>query len=98
MPTTNSLTWNKNPEPDVAKYNIYRAIGAAPTKTPSQLFASVPNTSATPTFTDTVTADGEYFYALTAVDTSNNESALSLPKSKVVDLVPPSAPTGLAVA
>jgi len=95
MPTTNTLSWNKNPEPDVAKYNIYRNLGAAPTKVPGNLFASVPAT--TTTFVDTVTVGGDYFYAITAVDTSNNESALSASVDKVVDLVPPSAPTGLTV-
>lgn len=97
MPTTNTLTWNKNPEPDVAKYNVYRQIGSAPTKTPSNLIASVANTSASPSYADTVSADGDYFYAVTAVDTSNNESALSAVKDKVVDSVPPSPPTGLTV-
>jgi len=97
MPTTNTLTWTKNPEPDVAKYNVYRKIGAAPTRTAGDLFASIPNTAATPTFVDTVTADGDYFYAVTAVDTANNESPLSAAKDKMVDLVPPSAPVGLVV-
>ena len=97
MSTTNTLTWNKNTEPDVAKYNVYRNIGSAPTKTPGNLVASVANTSASPTYADVVSADGDYFYAVTAVDTSNNESALSVVKDKVVDSVPPQAPSGLVV-
>ena len=95
MATTNTLTWNKNPEADVAKYNVYRSVGAAPTKVAANLFASVPSTVLT--YVDTVTADGDYFYGLTAVDTSNNESLLSATVRKVVDLVPPSPPTGLVV-
>ena len=97
MATTNTLTWNKNPEPDVAKYNIYRNIGSAPIKAFNNLIASVANTSASPTYADVVSADGDYFYAVTAVDTSNNESALSVVKDKVVDSVPPSPPVGLVV-
>ena len=95
MATTNTLTWNKNPEADVAKYNVYRSVGAAPTKVAANLFASVPSTVLT--YVDTVTADGNYFYGLTAVDTANNESLLSATVHKVVDLVPPSQPSGLTV-
>jgi fibronectin type 3 domain-containing protein len=95
MATTNTLTWNKNPEPDVAKYNVYRSVGAAPTKVAANLHASVPSTVLT--YVDTVTVDGDYFYGLTAVDTANNESLLSATVHKVVDLVPPTPPTGLVV-
>ena len=95
MSTTNTLTWNKNPEPDVAKYNIYRQVGSPPTKTPSNLQASVPATLTT--YVDTVTVDGTYFYGITAVDTSNNESPLSAVVNKMVDSIPPQAPVGLVV-
>ncbi len=95
MPTTNTLNWTPNTEPDVAKYNIYRKIGAAPTRIAADLYASVP--VGTTTFVDTVTVDGDYFYAITAVDTANNQSPLSAVKDKIVDLVPPQAPTGLTV-
>jgi len=98
MSTTNTLTWDRSPESDVAKYNIYRKNGSAPAK-PGDRLASTPQIATTPvTFVDTVTADGDWFYAVTAVDTSNNESALSAVKDKLVDSVPPTAPTGLTVA
>ena len=96
MATTNTLTWNKNLEPDVAKYNIYRSVGAAPVRVAGNLYASVPATLAT--YVDTITTDGDYFYGITAVDTANNESPLSATVHKVVDLVPPTPPTGLSVA
>ena len=95
MATTNTLTWNKNPEADVAKYNIYRSVGTAPIRGASNLLASVPSTLLI--YVDTVTADGDYFYGITAVDTANNESPLSATVHKVVDLVPPSQPSGLTV-
>lgn len=96
MPTNNVLNWNANAVADgVVKYNIYRKIGSAPAKVAGDLFASVPATQTT--FTDPVTTDGDYFYALTATDLANNESALSANKDKVVDATPPSAPTGLTV-
>ena len=95
MATTNTLTWNKNLEPDVAKYNIYRSVGAAPVRVAGNLHASVPATLAT--YVDTITTDGDYFYGITAVDTANNESLLSATVHKVVDLVPPSQPSGLTV-
>lgn len=96
MPTTNTLTWNPNPPADgVVKYSIYRKIGSAPARVAGDLFASVPATQLT--FVDSVTVDGDYFYALTATDLANNESALGAPKDKVVDATPPSPPTGLVV-
>lgn len=96
MVTNNILTWNANPASEgVVKYNIYRKIGSAPSKVAGDLFASVPATQTT--FTDSVTADGDYFYAITASDLANNESGLTAPKDKVVDATPPSIPTGLSV-
>jgi len=90
MSTTNTLTWTKNTEPDVAIYNIYRKVGSAPIKTPVDKFASVPVTQTT--FADVVSTDGDFFYGVTAVDTSGNESLLSNVKDKVVDATPPQAP------
>ena len=90
MSTTNTLTWTKNTEPDVAIYNISRTVGSAPIKTPVDKFASVPVTQTT--FADVVSTDGDFFYGVTAVDTSGNESLLSNVKDKVVDATPPQAP------
>ena len=98
MPTTNTLNWNKNPEPDLAGYNIYRRIGSAPVPGDVKINAVlVPGALAAPTYVDTVSVDGTYFYAVTAVDTAGNESAFSTSVNKAVNTVPPSAPTGLAV-
>ncbi len=96
MSTTNTLTWNKNPEAFVAKYNVYRNVGAAPTATLAQRISSVLVPALT--FVDTVSVDGDYFYAVTAVSSAGIESALSNVVDKVVNTVPPSAPSGLGVA
>jgi len=99
MPTTNTLKWDKGPESDLVKYNIYRRVGSAPIKdiANTYLLSSVANTVPIPTYIDTVTSDGDYFYGVTAVDLSNNESGLSNIKDKLVDSVPPAPPTGLTV-
>ena len=68
-----TLDWNDNSEGDLLEYEIYRS-----TTTPVPLEdANQVNTSAvtSSTFTDsTVTAGTTYYYAITAVDTSHNES------------------------
>ena len=48
MPTTNTLNWNRNPEPDMAGYNVYRRIGSAPLKGDVKVNATLVPT-ATPT-------------------------------------------------
>ena len=64
-----SLSWNANPEPDVANYNIYRN---------GVLIATVATTS----FTDTgLSPSTTYTYEVSAVDTSGNEGQLSSPVS-----------------
>lgn len=96
MATTNTLTWNKNTEADLAGYNVYRRIGSAPVKGDVKVNAAlIPG--ATPTYVDSVSVDGDYFYEVTAVDTAGNESAFSTAVDKVVNTVPPAAPTGLVV-
>jgi hypothetical protein len=67
------LSWAINPETDIAGYNVYRSVeqGVLGTRLNSGLLP-------TPTFSDMsrVTAQ-RYFYSVTAVDRSGNESAPS---------------------
>ena len=64
-----TLSWNANPEPDVASYNIYRD---------GTLIATVSTTS----FTDSgLSPSTTYTYEVSAVDTSGNEGQLSSPVS-----------------
>ncbi|MFH2141136.1 MAG: LamG-like jellyroll fold domain-containing protein, partial [Bacteroidota bacterium] len=64
------LSWNRNNEPDLLKYNIYRGTSSPA----STLISSTVDTN----YTDNnVTPDVTYFYRLTAVDSSNSESGFS---------------------
>ena len=68
-----SLNWNDNTEPDVNGYNIYRSTisGGPYTRLNTTLLASSD-------YNDTTVVDGTlYYYVVTAVDTSLNESANS---------------------
>jgi hypothetical protein len=61
------LDWNDNAEIDLAGYNVYRGV--------TKVNGSLVGTSS---YTDTGLTNGtEYCYTVTAVDTSNNESAHS---------------------
>ncbi|MBK8870482.1 MAG: hypothetical protein IPN19_05425 [Elusimicrobia bacterium] len=70
-----SLTWSASGATDLSHYNIYRSIasGALATK---KFVTSVP--AGQTTLTDVSVVDGlTYFYAVTAVDKSGNESLAS---------------------
>jgi hypothetical protein len=89
----NTLTWNPSPEADLAGYKVYRSVGTGPLT----LLNSVPK--GTTTFVDDPipNIDGDIGYALTAIDVAGNESIKSAVVVKTVNVVPPQAPTGLAV-
>jgi PKD repeat protein len=66
-----ALDWNANVEPDLAGYHIYRANQAAGPY--SAITASPVPTNA---YSDSTASNGTtYYYVVTALDTSNNESA-----------------------
>ncbi|MBI1932846.1 MAG: T9SS type A sorting domain-containing protein [Ignavibacteriales bacterium] len=90
------LSWNKNPEGDVEKYNIYRSTTAN----------FDPDTMATFTyavldtvFTDTnVVYGNSYYYSIAAVDTAGNKSDYSeILAVSIADTIAPEAPTGLKI-
>ena len=66
------LVWSANTEPDLAGYNVYRReSGGTPQKINADLLR-------TPTFEDRSALPGhQYFYRVTALDLTQNESAAS---------------------
>lgn len=92
-----SLNWNNNSEGDFASYKIYRA----PTSGGSYTLIA---TRIVSDYVDTGLTNGtSYFYKVTAVDTSSNESAQSsfvtaIPAAAPGDFTPPAPPTGLTAA
>jgi hypothetical protein len=68
---TIELTWERNGEPDLAGYRVYRAAGDG-------AFVKVGDTSVLPAYSDKGVEPGKtYRYRITAVDTAGNESAPS---------------------
>ena len=90
--STVSLDWNDNNETDLRGYNVYRSLtsGSSYTKL-NGTFLTNSN------YTDS-NANGAktYYYVVTAIDTSNNESNDSNEVSATpTDTIPPAAPIGL---
>lgn len=70
------LSWNANPEPDINGYKLY-----AGTATNSYLAVGSPKTfGVVTTGTFDITVDGNWFFVLTATNTSGFESAPSTPE------------------
>ena len=85
------VTWNANTEPDLAGYKVY--MGTAP-----GVYGAPVDVGNVTAYTATLTpATGTtYYFALTAYDTSGNESVKSDEVSAFVpDSAPPAKPTGL---
>ncbi|HEY7448594.1 MAG TPA: LamG-like jellyroll fold domain-containing protein, partial [Vicinamibacterales bacterium] len=79
-----TLAWTPNTETDLAGYNIYRSAFAPVATTGTPLNGDTPVTS--PIFTDRFLTNGSsYFYVVTAVDTSFNESSPSIEVSATPD-------------
>ena len=79
------ITWAANPEPDLAGYRVYWGFNPV---TFSPFFSNSINVGNVLTYTisgsspSQVTQDGKWYFAVTAYDTSNNESAFSTVVSK----------------
>src|SRR5215216_64077 len=70
---TVNLTWTPNSEPDLAGYNVYRSTSPSVPLTSAMNGATL---VASPSYTDSGLSYGTpYYYVVTAVDTSNNQSA-----------------------
>lgn len=88
-----TLRWQANSEPDIASYNVYYGMETR-TYGPPRPFGNV--TSAT---VDNLTEGLTYFFSLTAVDTSGNESGYSYEVSaQATSSVPPVDPFNIVVS
>ncbi len=88
--TTIELTWDANAESDLKSYNVKRSTQQGGSY---EIIA----TSVTSSYTDTnLTTETTYYYVVSAIDHSSNESDDSQEVSaKTLQVMPPSAPTGL---
>lgn len=88
-----SLTWTANPEADLNGYNVYRSETSGSGYAKVNLAGSITGT----TYTDTGVTNGTtYYYVITAVDTTGNESGYSSEASATPSSdTPPSPPSGL---
>ncbi len=90
--TTVALSWTANSESDLAGYNIYRSTTAGvPLTSPINGGTLVTGT----TYNDTGRTNGQiYYYIITAVDTSTNQSVASNEAHATPggDITPPAAP------
>lgn len=79
-----NLTWQPNPEADIASYEIYRATAI------DGVYSRLGETANT-TYTDALPAEGAYWYMLTATDQCGNVSDMSEPSEEIV--FDPNTPT-----
>jgi fibronectin type 3 domain-containing protein len=91
-----TLTWTENAESDLDRYQLYLNTDSSFIPASSDLLASI--SAPAVTYIDTSLINGfTYYYLLTALDTTGNESAASrLIIGTPVDQTPPAAPTDLA--
>ena len=92
-----TATWTANTESDLAGYNTYRSTtsGSGYVKLNSSIIAK----TASPQYIDNISGSVEttYYYVVTAVDTSGNESAYSSEGSTHIDTSAPNPPSGITV-
>ncbi len=70
-PNSVELSWDRNPEPDIAGYRVYRAA-------PGADFEKIAEVSQVPAYSDRAIEHGKlYRYTVTAFDKANNESGKS---------------------
>lgn len=92
-----TATWSANSESDLAGYNIYRSTTSGSGY--MKINSSVIIKTASPQYVDNFTGsvEGDYYYVVTAVDTSGNESTYSNEGSTHIDTVAPNAPSSITV-
>ena len=88
MAASVKLEWDANTEGDLAGYKVY--YGGE-----SGSYSDTVDVGNVTFFTVTSLSEGLFFFAVTAYDTSGNESDFSNEVSADIDLTPPSIPTNL---
>jgi hypothetical protein len=84
-----TLNWNANSESDLLGYNLYRAVEVNGSVS-DFVKVNFPTPISGTSYTDTgLTNDTTYYYKLTAVDTSGNESTATAPVSATPTAPPP---------
>jgi fibronectin type 3 domain-containing protein len=94
---TVKLAWDRNVEPDVTGYNVYRSTtaGSGYVKVNATVVAQ-PASGAVPTYTDQTPLNQKYFYVVRAVNQAGLESGNSNEVS--ANPLPPGSPTNLNIA
>ncbi len=87
--TNVTLEWNPNTESDLASYKIYQS-------NTSGVYNTGTNVGDVTTYTLTL-PDGNWYFALTALDTNGNESGYSNEVTTVLDSTAPANPAGLNI-
>lgn len=87
-----ALSWD--PQQDAATYRLYRVSSEGVIQLP---MAPVVDSIAGVSYTDIPPSDGNYRYAVTAVDSAGNESALSLDVVALSDRFAPGPPQNLSL-
>ena len=84
-----TFEWDANSESDLAGYKLYQSNTSGEY---TDSVVSIPAGTETVMLPDIT--DGEYFWVLTALDTSDNESEYSDEVTLTIDGTPPEKPTG----
>jgi len=71
-----SLEWDRNSEPNIVGYRVYRSKAASEWDRLNSVLIPHP-TAGKPTYTDTIDDSQTYYYVVTAVDDEGRESDLS---------------------
>lgn len=91
------LSWDSNSESDMSHYNMYRSQDNSVPKPWTKLNVDpiVHIGEGSEFYTDYAVPDGTYYWYVTAVDDSGNESGPSNVVSKTIDSTAPAPPSGL---
>jgi hypothetical protein len=96
-PKGKKLSWVASTDTDVVSYNVYCAFGSSVTY--DSAVASVPATQTEYVLPGAfnMQVEGDYSLAVSAVDSSGNESDLSVSVTSFFGFLVPSAPTNLRI-